>query len=606
MKAILSFVAIIFATIFNAQTCAFDQVQMELETQNPQIKKNREASEAQLLKMDLQSYLNSKGATSKNGMYAGTIYEIPIVVHVITSSSGTNSGLTLTDAQITTWINNCNKMYATTYGNGYYPEGTGSLDGNVIPFKMVLAKRSPSCTTSTGIMRYDGSTITGYDQYGVQRSGTNGATTTQIKTLAPHWPENAYFNIYVVLGFDGDKSTYGLMGWCGYPTNPDYAYESFMKVTVVTNNNDSTLAHEFGHGMGLAHIFDGANAQPGNNPTAADCPANADCTVDNDKVCDTEPTASLLSVNPTPTNSATNPCTGTNYKGAQYNVMNYTYSPRKFTAGQRDRATAVFLLNRENLTKSLGGTSLVTNPSIGGLTNANCNPPGITNSGNYGMGPTKVVLGSINNASETYNTTNLQYYKDYSTQNCLSSVVYTDIPATASSDLKVSIGGSNPQYLKAWIDYNNNGIFEAGELIGTSGTRVAVASSPYTITFTPPGSAVKNTYLRMRVLADYNDTAVCGTLAYGQIEDYSVRITTTLATTGNVIDNSDLIYYSKTENKISLSNRNNQGFGNYEIYDLSGLLIQKGNAKDEVLLKQRLPKGTYIINYQNKSKKFKN
>ena len=354
MKTILSFVAILFAMTFNAQTCAFDKVQSELEAKNPEIKKNREASDARLLNMDLQSYLNSKGATSKNGQYTGTIYEIPVVVHVITSSSSTNSSLTLSDAQISTWIDNCNKMYATTYGNGFFPEGTGSLDGNVIPIKMVLAKRSPSCTTSTGIVRYNGSTITGYDQYGVNSSGTSGASTAQIKALAPHWPENAYFNIYVIIGFDGDKSTYGLMGWCGYPTNPDSAYESFMKVTVVTNVNDSTLAHEFGHGMGLAHIFDGASSSPTNNPPlAADCPANANCLTDNDKVCDTEPTASLLSVYPTPTNSVTNPCTGTNYAGAQYNVMNYTYSPRKFTAGQRDRAVAVFLLNRENLTKSL-------------------------------------------------------------------------------------------------------------------------------------------------------------------------------------------------------------------------------------------------------------
>jgi hypothetical protein len=472
---------------------------------------------------------------------------------------------------------------------------------------MVLAKRSPSCTTSTGIIRYNGSTITGYDQYGVNNSGSSGASTAQIKALAPHWPENAYFNIYVIIGFDGDKSTYGLMGWCGYPTNPDSAYESFMKVTVVTNVNDSTLAHEFGHGMGLAHIFDGASSSPTNNPPlATDCPANANCLTDNDKVCDTEPTASLLSVYPTPTNAVTNPCTLTNYAGAQYNVMNYTYSPRKFTAGQRDRALAVFLLNRENLTKSLGGTSLVTNPSIGTIAAANCNPAGITNNGNYQMGPTKVVLGSINNSSEYYTTNNVQYYADYTAQNCLSSVVYTDIPETTSSDLKVSIGGSNPQYVKSWIDYNNDGIFTSGELIGTSGTRVAVASSPYTITFTPPGTALKNTYLRMRVLADYNDTAVCGTLGYGQMEDYSVRISTTLATSANGKESSDLIYYSKTENKISLVGKNSKSFGDYVIYDLSGSVIQKGNAKNEIILNQRLPKGTYIVNYQNESKKFMN
>ena len=40
--------------------------------------------------------------------------------------------------------------------------------------------------------------------------------------------------------------------------------------------------------------------------------------------------------------------------------------------------------------------------------------------------------------------------------------------------------------------------------------------------------------------------------------------------------------------------------------NLAGTLIQKRNAKEEIILKQRLPKGTYIINYQNQSKKFLN
>ena len=62
--------------------------------------------------------------------------------------------------------------------------------------------------------------------------------------------------------------------------------------------------------MCIRDRFKGASSSPTNNPPlASDCPTNNDCTVDNDKVCDTEPTASLLSVYPTPTNSVINPCT---------------------------------------------------------------------------------------------------------------------------------------------------------------------------------------------------------------------------------------------------------------------------------------------------------
>ena len=606
MKKIIIVVAMIFSIGIFAQTCGFDEVQKNLELKYPEIKKNREQAEAQLLATDVKSYLNKIGASSKNGLYTGTIYEIPVVIHVITSSSAANSSLTLTDNQIITWVNNCNQMFATTYGNGFFPEGPGSLDGNVIPIKLVLAKRTPQCTASTGIVRYNGSTISGYDQYGVQRATANGATTEQIKALAPHWSENSYFNIYVVIGFDGDKTTFGLLGWAGYPTNSDAFYDSFMKVTVVTNTNDDTLAHEFGHALGLLHTFEGAPSSPVSNPpTAADCPVNNNCIIDNDKVCDTAPCASLLRVNPTPTNAVINPCTGTFYDGVQYNIMNYTYSPRKFTAGQRDRALSVFMQYRANLTSSLGGTDLGVNPGAGTLNEALCTPAGITTPGNFGMGPINVLLGSINNSSEPYNPMANNYYVDYSSQNCSSSAVYTNIPASTVSELSVSFR-TNPQFIKAWIDYNNNGIFETSELIGASTSKIQPENSPYLISFTPPANAVKETYLRMRVIADNTDDNPCQNLSYGQAEDYSVRITNGLATVENPKD-VDLIHYSKSENKLSLINKiNSRGFGIYEIYDMYGNIIQKGSAKNDIMIERDLPKGTYIVHYQNTSKKFIN
>ena len=601
MKKTLLFFAIFSSMMIFAQTCDFDAHQNRVEKEFPEAKKNREAAEARLLSMDVRSYVNSVGATSKNAMYTGTIYEIPVVVHIITSSDASNAGLSLTDAQINTWIDNCNKMYATTYGGNYSAEGTGPNDGNVIPFKLVMAKRTPQCTTTNGIVRADGSGLAGYNQYGVRSATTNGATEAQIKALSPHWSEASYFNIYIVVGFDGNKSTSGLMGYCGFPTNPDASYDSVMKVTVVTNANDSTLAHEFGHGLGLHHPFNGANSSPGPNPTAANCPANANCLTDNDLVCDTAPTASLLSVSPTPSNTDINPCTGANYDGVQYNIMNYTQTEKKFTAGQRDRGVAIFMAVRSNLTQSLGGTDLATNPGAGTLAANSCVPTSTITPGNYQGGPKKVVLGTINNSTETYNN-----YVDYSANNCLSKVVYTDIPEAGSSQLTVTFAGF-AQYIKAWIDYNNNGILETSEVIGVSPASVPVASSPYTITFTPPASAVKNTFLRMRVIASEADDDACQDLQYGQAEDYSVRITTTLATSETNLGSTGVVVYTKSENKLTLVNASPiKDFGKYEIYSLSGRLIQKGNARQEIILKQTLPRGTYIIHYQNVSEKFLN
>nr|WP_307272046.1 GEVED domain-containing protein [Chryseobacterium sp. W4I1] len=75
------------------------------------------------------------------------------------------------------------------------------------------------------------------------------------------------------------------------------------------------------------------------------------------------------------------------------------------------------------------------------------------------------------------------------------------------------------------MDYNNDGQFnETTELVlnqsGVSSGSFATAS------VTPPASAVANIPLRMRVIGEFNGTAVtaCYTPKYGQVEDYSVII----------------------------------------------------------------------------------
>ncbi|UFH33857.1 hypothetical protein LNP04_09200 [Chryseobacterium sp. C-71] len=122
----------------------------------------------------------------------------------------------------------------------------------VFPIRLVLAKRDPNCNATTGIVRYNRGTLSGYNTYGMAYQTGNGANRAAIKTLAPHWPEASYFNIYVISTFNGSTTpNAGLMGFAAFPNNFDSNYESFMKAGVVTNPHDTTFAHEFGHAMGL-------------------------------------------------------------------------------------------------------------------------------------------------------------------------------------------------------------------------------------------------------------------------------------------------------------------------------------------------------------------
>jgi hypothetical protein len=114
-------------------------------------------------------------------------------------------------------------------------------------------------------------------------------------------------------------------------------------------------------------------------------------------------------------------------------------------------------------------------------------------------------------------------YSDYSAS------VLTTLNSGQTYTIKVTgqtVGGWT-EYVKAWIDYNNNGVFtDSGEEINLVSYTFPSGGGSYIYTksFTVP-SSVSTGNKKMRISLKYNSVpSSCESFAYGEVEDYTINI----------------------------------------------------------------------------------
>ena len=129
-----------------------------------------------------------------------------------------------------------------------------------------------------------------------------------------------------------------------------------------------------------------------------------------------------------------------------------------------------------------------------------------------GFGITNVTFNTINNNSNDGS----DGYSDFTCQQ-------TTVLEGQNYTLSIQTAAASTQNYVAWIDFNNDGVFNnITEKVFTATSQMNTSGN-----VNIPVGAVLNTPLRMRVSADYDFSAPptpCNNLDYGQAEDYTIII----------------------------------------------------------------------------------
>lgn len=106
-----------------------------------------------------------------------------------------------------------------------------------------------------------------------------------------------------------------------------------------------------------------------------------------------------------------------------------------------------------------------------------------------------------------------------------------DLQAGGTYTVSVTVGTFGNQNMAAWIDYNDNGVFETNERVGFT-TAAIGANGTATFTITLACNPPLGTH-RMRIRDVWNTPGntidPCASYGYGETEDYDVTITTPVA-----------------------------------------------------------------------------
>ena len=200
------------------------------------------------------------------------------------------------------------------------------------------------------------------------------------------------------------------------------------------------------------------------------------------------------------------------------------------------------------------------------ITNANCSPLGDLS---YADGFHLFQVGTIDNYTGEGGTG----YENFTN-------LHTDLEQGASHELTVTTGYGN-QFIRVWIDFNDDYVFSLDELVVDNyeiADGQSDANAPYTETMQLiiSESATLGEHV-MRAKSNWNagvPNDACEETTYGETEDYMVNIVESLSANNIQIENIS-IFPNPINNMLNVNVGSNIGL-NYSIFNITGQTIFKG------------------------------
>ncbi len=502
MKRIVSLiVTILVITSVKAQEihfCASDFAQKSYIKNHPEAKGLFKSAEKLIQK------------NIRNGfVYKSTeeVYKIPVVIHVMHLGEAIGDGNNISDAQIQSGMDQLNAAFRNESGLG--------IDMGI---EFGLAIQDPNGEATTGIIRYDASGLGDYSTGGISLGG-DGVDEVTLKA-ASKWPKDQYYNIWIVSEINGNNGGFGTQGFAYLPgasaTYDGTVIQNTAWGSVGTinswNNLGTTIIHELGHALGLYHTF---HVQDDADTTANGCPLNGDCSTQGDLCCDTDP--HKVSASFTCDTAEINPCTGSPLGNVVRNYMDYSDQECQvmFSADQKARMRATLTGPRNGLLISRGLDNPIaacTNPAA-----ASCEPT----TGSFGMTADYTGIMSFEIEGKMISNSSVPRLDGGYVDNSGSCVLTSFLSLDSTYKFKFDLHGTNNSYLKAWIDYDNSGSFDVGELVYDE---LNLGGADDSANVTIPSDAVVDQFVRLRVMIELlnNPSDACHDPEYGQAEDYTL------------------------------------------------------------------------------------